>query len=67
MRGGNETVLVVEDESPVRWTVKNILEKHGYRVLEAAAGVDALAVWHQHHSDISCQEQKDTFHYSLQY
>jgi len=51
--GGHETVLVVEDEPPVRWTVKNILEKCGYRVLEAAAGVDALAIWHQHHNEVA--------------
>ncbi|MBN2506286.1 MAG: response regulator [Verrucomicrobia bacterium] len=53
VRGGTETILVVEDEPPVRWTVKNILQNYGYRVLEAAVGVDALAIWHQHHQDIA--------------
>jgi PAS domain S-box-containing protein len=53
VRGGHETILVVEDEPPVRWTVKNILERYGYKVLEASAGVDALAVWHQHHQEIA--------------
>jgi signal transduction histidine kinase/FixJ family two-component response regulator len=52
IRGGNETILVVEDEPPVRWTVRNVLERYGYRVLEASAGVEALAIWHQHHQDI---------------
>ncbi len=52
-RGGTETILVVEDEPPVRWTVKNILENYGYRILEAATGVDALAIWHQHHNEIA--------------
>ena len=51
--GGTETVLVVEDEQPVRWTVRNILEQYGYRVLEAASGVEALAVWHQHRDAIA--------------
>jgi PAS domain S-box-containing protein len=51
--GGTETILLVEDESPVRWTVRNVLERYGYRVLEAAAGVEALAVWHQHQNDIA--------------
>jgi PAS domain S-box-containing protein len=51
--GGTETILVVEDESPVRWTVRNVLERYGYRVLEAAAGVEALAVWHQHQHEIA--------------
>lgn len=51
--GGHETVLVVEDEPPVRWIVKNILVRAGYRVLEAGSGVEALAVWHQHQNDIA--------------
>jgi len=53
IRGGTETILVVEDEPPVRWTVRNILEHYGYHVLEASAGVEALAVWHQHHGEIA--------------
>jgi len=52
-RRGSETILVVEDEPPVLWTVRNILERHGYHVLEAATGVEALAVWHQHQKDIA--------------
>jgi signal transduction histidine kinase/CheY-like chemotaxis protein len=51
--GGSETILVVEDEAPVRAIVRNILEKYGYHVLEAGAGVEALAIWHQHHQDIA--------------
>lgn len=50
---GGETVLVVEDEPPVRWIVKNVLERYGYTVLEAGGGVEALAIWHQHHHDIA--------------
>jgi signal transduction histidine kinase len=46
--GGRETILLVEDEPPVRWITKNILERFGYQVLEAGNGVEALAVWHQH-------------------
>ena len=53
VRGGTETILVVEDEPPVRWTVKNILQNYGYKVLDAAVGVDALAIWHQHHDEIA--------------
>ena len=50
---GDETVLVVEDEPPVRWITRNILEHHGYRVLEAGSGIEALAVWHQHQKEIA--------------
>ena len=49
---GTETILVVEDEPPVRWIVKDVLGKYGYNVLEAGSGVEALALWHQRHDDI---------------
>jgi len=39
---GNETVLVVEDEDGVRELVRQILEGHGYAVLTARHGRDAL-------------------------
>jgi two-component system cell cycle sensor histidine kinase/response regulator CckA len=44
--GGTETVLVVDDESDVRYFVELILSLHGYRVLSAAdadAGLSLLA------------------------
>jgi signal transduction histidine kinase/DNA-binding response OmpR family regulator len=50
---GTETLLVVEDEPPVRWIVKDVLGRYGYRVLEAGNGVEALALWHQHHGEIA--------------
>ena len=40
--GGNQTVLVVEDQPEVRQLACELLEGHGYRVLEAADGGDAL-------------------------
>lgn len=45
IRGGRETILLVEDESPVRELVREILRQYEYRVIEAASGVEALKVW----------------------
>jgi len=45
VRGGKETILVVEDEAPVRELVCNLLSAHGYTVLQAESGVKALEVW----------------------
>ena len=50
--GGDETILVVEDEPALRELIQEILEKKGYRVLEAATGVQALKLWDQHKDDI---------------
>jgi two-component system cell cycle sensor histidine kinase/response regulator CckA len=50
---GCETLLVVEDEAPLRSIMRTMLERYGFHVLEAASGIEALAVWHQHHAEIS--------------
>lgn len=42
IRGGGETVLVVEDADPVRSLTARALNAVGYRVLTAMDGVDAL-------------------------
>ncbi len=52
IRGGSETILLVEDESAVRDAVQKALSRLGYRVLEAANGDEALAVWKQHRDEI---------------
>jgi PAS domain S-box-containing protein len=44
VNGSGATILLVEDERPVRSTVRRLLERHGYKVLEAANGQDALTL-----------------------
>jgi PAS domain S-box-containing protein len=48
VRGGNETILLVEDELALRVLAVRILERYGYRVIEARSGAAALEVWRQH-------------------
>jgi PAS domain S-box-containing protein len=51
-RGGGETILVVEDEEAVRRLTCRILDREGYRVLEAQDGGQALDTWHRHDGEI---------------
>jgi len=46
------TILLVEDESMVRTLVRRILDQHGYTVLEAPRGGDAIAIAAQHDGPI---------------
>jgi two-component system cell cycle sensor histidine kinase/response regulator CckA len=41
---GSETILLVEDDDGVRAFVKDVLERHGYRVLVAALPSEAIAI-----------------------
>jgi PAS domain S-box-containing protein len=42
MRGGNESILLVDDEEMLRGLGRSILERWGYRVLTACNGEEAL-------------------------
>ena len=44
-RGGNESVLLVEDEAAMRASTKAVLERCGYRVMEAPNGADAVKLF----------------------
>ena len=45
LRGGTETILVAEDEDPLREMIFLALDALGYRVLSAATGVEALQTY----------------------
>ncbi len=50
--GGNETVLVAEDDTAVRKILADVLAKFGYRVLEAADGAEAVEVFKSHKDEV---------------
>jgi two-component system, cell cycle sensor histidine kinase and response regulator CckA len=50
---GRETVLVAEDEAAVRESVRRILERAGYTVIEARHGADALLLWRERKDEIA--------------
>jgi len=52
LRGGDETILLVEDDMILRVSVFKILLQLGYRVFDAVNGVEALKIWKQHHDEI---------------
>jgi two-component system cell cycle sensor histidine kinase/response regulator CckA len=52
VRGGHETLMLVEDEEGVRRMVRSALERCGYRVLLAGTGPEALEVAHTHEGPI---------------
>ena len=49
---GNETVLVVEDEEPLRNLVTQVLQHAGYTVFVGGTGAEALEIWGQHRREI---------------
>ncbi len=52
IKGGSETILVIEDDPEVRKMITRILSDQGYAPLEAADGRDALKVYNQHRDGI---------------
>lgn len=52
-RGKGETILVVDDEESILKITRATLEKFGYRILTAANGAEALAVYAERRGEIS--------------
>ena len=48
-----QVILVAEDEDQVRMLIARLLEKRGFRVLQAVNGRDALALARQHIDDLT--------------
>jgi len=51
--GSGELVLVVDDEVSIRNLVRLTLEAHGYRVVEASDGREAIEVYGRHSDDVA--------------
>ena len=49
---GSETILLVEDELPLRNVVCDLLKQLGYKVLDAGGGPEALALAEKHGAGI---------------
>jgi CheY-like chemotaxis protein len=52
-RGKGQTILVVDDEAAIREIAKGTLESYGYRVLTAADGTEAVALYAEHRDEIA--------------
>jgi len=52
MKGGRETVLIAEDDKEVMSFSREVLERYGYRVIEAVDGEDAVEKFADHEHTI---------------
>jgi CheY-like chemotaxis protein len=46
------TILVVDDEAPIRMTLERLLQRSGHAVMVAASGKEALTLLEQHPFDL---------------
>lgn len=53
LQGGNELILVVDDEESFRSFVQDCLEDYGYRVLLAENGIVAIDLFQKHKDEIN--------------
>jgi PAS domain S-box-containing protein len=51
--GRGESVLVVDDEAAIRTVTKTTLEQHGYHVLVAEDGIEAITLFIRHQGEIA--------------
>jgi two-component system, cell cycle sensor histidine kinase and response regulator CckA len=53
LRGHNELIFVIDDEKDIRSFISEVLQSHGYRVLLAANGDQAVSVYEKQSQDIA--------------
>lgn len=49
---GTETVFVAEDNEAIRTLLRNIITRHGYNVMEASNGEEAVRIFEAHREEI---------------
>ncbi|MBI5740423.1 MAG: PAS domain S-box protein [Nitrospirae bacterium] len=52
IKGGTETVLLAEDDEPLRKLVSSVLHEFGYTVIEAKDGLDAIERFTDHREEV---------------
>ncbi|MGA9777117.1 MAG: response regulator [Limisphaerales bacterium] len=52
VKGGRETILLVEDEKDLLELMREVLQQYQYRILTASSGTEALLVWGEHNGQI---------------
>ena len=53
MRGGTETLLIVDDEKLIRALLRDILEYQGYTLIEAENGEEAVKVYQERGAEVA--------------
>jgi two-component system cell cycle sensor histidine kinase/response regulator CckA len=53
LRGRGELIFVVDDEEDIRSFISEVLKSHGYRILLAANGEQAVALYKKNNQDIN--------------
>lgn len=51
-QGNGETILIIDDETSILTITGQTLQAHGYRILKAANGAEALAIYAKNEKDI---------------
>lgn len=51
-RERGQLILVVDDEETIRQTTQRLLEQHGYKVVTAGNGTEAIAMFQQHRAGV---------------